>query len=255
MGNLPESLHLRTIKEHTGIIDSWEAIHGSARRASRKIDPHSAILYSGVTVDSPQNTFTKAHKLDDNALLEFGKRFDYVLFRGPIGQSYRYKLKCTHARVVFTEPVPDRPFSYSKHFGVEATLTISPPHVSTPDLETSLEYTGVPSTQIARQLLECRDEASKTAKLEVWTAYLCLFIVVGLCASAAWLPRHWLHPIYTLLSASFAVLGITMFLSGSLFGRWEYRALTSVIEELEHYRRDGTTVWADDTRWQQKTVV
>lgn len=251
---------MRTIKEHAGLIDCWEAVHGPMRRASRKIDPHSAIACSGVTIDSPQNTFTKPNRLDDNARLEYGKRFDYVLFRGPIGQAYRPRLANSHARVVFTELVPDRGFSYSTHFGVEATFTISPPpshyqYHRTPDPELERFFTGAPPADVARQVLECRAEAGKTARLERWTAGLCAAIVLGLASSAAWLPRHWLHPLWTLFSAGFAVLGLTLFFSGFLYGKWEDRVLTSVVEELEYYKAETPATRMDDARWQQRTVV
>ncbi|KAG5219948.1 phospholipase type enzyme [Salix suchowensis] len=136
--SIPTTLPMTIIKDYAGLSDAWSVTHPNTfsntppNRNSSTSPPDpavEAITKYGVTADSPLCTYSAGKPLDGHALQFCGKRLDYILFRHPHPQSInrtekRNAIVCTHCKVVLTECVPEYDFSYSDHFGLEATFTI-----------------------------------------------------------------------------------------------------------------------------------
>jgi sphingomyelin phosphodiesterase 2 len=145
---VPTGLPMIVIRDHAQLVDGWVASHPSHVEIDSSFvvtDPVESIERFGVTADSPLNTWSAGKWLDEHAKQFLGKRLDYVLFRQPEqreGPLRHPLLKCVQSKVVFTDKAPRREFSYSDHFGLEATFHIE----STPsDVDASL----FPTTQLA----------------------------------------------------------------------------------------------------------
>ncbi len=88
-------------------------------------------------------------------------------------------------------------------------------------------------TAFQRALTACYRISKSRSKFELSIFVSCVFLLVLLCVGSAWIPFSWINPIIVLLSTALAWLGTTMLYSGFIFGNWERRALTTIIEELE----------------------
>ncbi|EPQ60245.1 DNase I-like protein [Gloeophyllum trabeum ATCC 11539] len=132
---IPTSLPMTVISEHAGLMDSWRATHPQSHLApnSAPISPVDAIRMHGVSADSPLNSYSGGKSLEAHARRFAGKRLDYVWFREPVSSGKdKPALLCTDTKVVFTDEVPGKTFSFSDHFGVESTFEIRvPPSSST----------------------------------------------------------------------------------------------------------------------------
>ncbi|CAG8737305.1 36989_t:CDS:1, partial [Racocetra persica] len=81
-------------------------------------DANAAIHRKGITCDSPINTWSKCFLKHATPNRDAGIRIDYIFYR----KTSRFW--CSGSRVVFTERIPELGYSYSDHFGVEATFTL-----------------------------------------------------------------------------------------------------------------------------------
>ncbi|WFD19928.1 sphingomyelin phosphodiesterase [Malassezia caprae] len=99
---------------------TFEAVGGLRDSYFDVYDDESA---SGITCDSPMNTWSHTKKLDELALRQSGKRIDFILYRGPAADTGR--LRCVSHQVGFKELVPNLNVSYSDHFSVEAVFRIA----------------------------------------------------------------------------------------------------------------------------------
>jgi sphingomyelin phosphodiesterase 2 len=253
---------MTVIRTHAGLHDAWESLHPASEPAtSPYVDPRDAITVYGVTTDSPMNSYSAGKPLDAHAHASQGKRLDYVLFRNPsLPRSgvEQPTLSCSHSRVMLTEPVPGCPFSYSDHFGLEATLVIKHPEaknetlLADSDAEAavpSISATPAPahapakppylSTDVAstvlRALQTCVGHSASRAHVELQVFGACLALDVFLIVAAALWRSPWLTPLFVLLTAVTTWLGTTMLYVGFVYGRWEVNALRNVIEELDLY--------------------
>jgi sphingomyelin phosphodiesterase 2 len=137
MGDLnvvPESFPVQFVLEHTGAHDAWNATHHDETSTynSSELTAELAIQRFGITADSPLNTYTDPHNKNPYVLEHLGKRLDYAIYRGPAPGSRHSDLmqrnvtiECVETKVMLTEPVPGTTYSYSDHFGLEATFRIS----------------------------------------------------------------------------------------------------------------------------------
>jgi len=173
-------------------------------------------------------------------------------------------LVCKESKVIFTDKVPGSNVSFSDHFGLEATLDIRTSSniqtTSNPDSEepSASLHTIQPSTQLSddsvatvlQDLVACYRISRSRSRLQLATFSGCIIILVGLVVSSAWLPRSWISPIYILFTVFISWLATTMLYIGFLYGNWERRALTNVIEELEllrNHRRHGRGTSGEST--------
>lgn len=253
------------IREHAALQDAWVETHPNPPASSSMLSPFDCIQAFGVTADSPINSYSAGKPLDSYARAGQGKRLDYVLFRNPSAHSTGSskplpQLKCSNTRVMLTETVPGRSFSYSDHFGLEArfdishaeaqegTLPSNPSRYSsdfpstssvaapTPP-STSTHLSSEDAMTVVQALTTCYRHARVRSQHELTIFMLCVVLLVGLIIGAAWLPHAAYSPVFVFLAGVATWLGTTMLYVGFVYGKWEVNALMNVIEELELYRK------------------
>ncbi|KAJ6575384.1 Endonuclease/exonuclease/phosphatase [Mycena capillaripes] len=228
--SIPSTLPMALIREYTGLTDSWVSAHPIHPNTSSP-SAMDAITQFGVTADSPLNSYSAGKPIGPYARKFLGKRLDYILYRQPIRPLTRPDdplpvLKATECNVVLTEKVPGRPFSFSDHFALEATLEIQTgDQLSADSLSTAMQA-----------LAACYRFSRQRARKELTIFALCIAVLVGLVVGSSWLPHAWINPIFILFTVFVAWLGTTMLYQGFLYGNWECNALMNVIEELEIYK-------------------
>lgn len=230
------------IRDHGALHDSWAVVHPNSENVNA-LSPQDAIIKHGITADSPVNTWSASKSYLPSTF--WGKRLDYILYRHPRGQPYP-QLRASKCNVVLTEKVPGHNFSYSDHFGLEATLDIQlgpdqPDATSVyrngtaDDTQTELAKGAVMT--IIQALTDRYRFARQRSKRELLVFVLCLALLVGAAIGTAWLPHSWINPIFIVFSVVAAWAGTTMLYEGFLYGNWECNALMNVIEELEIYQK------------------
>lgn len=278
--SVPTAPPMAIIREHAMLNDAWLDSHKHVRAPSGAIpSPIDAIHMYGVTADSPLNSYSAGKPLESYARKYQGKRLDYVLYRGPSSppaSERTPRLQCIDTKVMLTEDVPGTSYSYSDHFGLEATFEITLPGADVTDPEqthipapadmniTASPTTGDPLQQTAQsfvlpavsnpnpiprvslspesitstvQSLTARYRyAIARARYQLGIFATCIGLLLVLIISSPWLPSSWINPIYILVTIFLAWLATTMLYIGFVYGRWEVNALTNVIEELEIYR-------------------
>jgi len=241
LNGIPKTLPMTVIRDHAGLTDAWVEAHPQPASSLSGLNAAQVLDTFGVTADSPLNTYSAGKPLDPTARAELGKRLDYILFRHPLlfDAAKMPHLTCNESRVVLTERVPRHNFSFSDHFGLEAILDIVRPQDVTdtnvptwsPPSPTSLSEDSFSAFQHA--LTACYRISQSRSNFELSIFASCVSLVVVLCVGSAWIPFSWINPIIVLLSTALGWLGTTMLYSGFIFGNWERRALTTIIEELE----------------------
>lgn len=265
--SVPSAPPMVIIREHAGLSDAWDESHKHVRRASTAgvPSPIHAIHMYGVTADSPLNSFSAGKPLETYARKFQGKRLDYVFYRQPSrppGSDRTPDIRCIDTKVLLTEDVPGRAFSYSDHFGVEATFEIVLPgaDVHNPDeihipapvdpgvtsfvLNSVSNPAPAPRRTLSPEMITSTIQsltsryrfATARAKVHLTVFIACLALLLAILIGSAWLPSSWINPIFILLTVFLAWLATTMLYIGFIYGKWEVNALTNIIEELEIYR-------------------
>lgn len=277
--SVPTTLPMTIIRDHAQLTDAWLAAHPEVLSAPPNTipSPADAIARFGVTADSPLNSYSAGKPLDDYAREFQGKRLDYVLFRAPATGTHRVDgpapaLTCTQCAVVFTETVPRRTFSYSDHFGLEATFSIAqrrgngptpgsrPSEADSPFADGEMTPDGaapnetmlsaaqgddpLPPTYLTHASVGTVVQALTTcyrtsrARSRVHLAFFggSLGALLVLMVGSAWLPRAWINPVFVLLTVALSWFATTMLYVGFVYGRWEVNALMNIIEELEIHK-------------------
>ena len=263
--SVPTAPPMTIIRDHATLRDAWVDSHPGVEEPTGEPSPVDAIHMYGVTADSPMNSFSAGKPLENYARKFQGKRLDYIFYRQPSSPPASNRtphLKCIDTKVHLTENIPGRNFSYSDHFGLEATFEISLPgaDVTNPKetyipapaepLSPSFVLTSVPNpnpiprkalspeiiTSTLQSLTARYRFAQAQAHRHLTVFSVCLFLLLVLIIGSAWLPRSWINPLFMLATVFLAWLATTMVYIGFVYGRWEVNALTNVIEELEIYR-------------------
>lgn len=265
--SVPTAPPMVIIREHASLVDAWIESHPNVQSPSLRgvPSPIDAIHMYGVTADSPLNSFSAGKPLENYARKFQGKRLDYIFYRQPSSPPASDKtphLRCIDTKVLLTEDVPGHTFSYSDHFGLEATFEISLPgaNVSNPGetyipapaepLSPSYVLTSIPnpnptprkalSPEIINSTLQSLTAryrfARAQSRVHLVIFALCVLLLLAIVVGSAFLPRSWVNPIFMLLTVFLAWLATTMLYIGFVYGRWEVNALTNIIEELEIYR-------------------
>ncbi|THH20508.1 hypothetical protein EW146_g866 [Bondarzewia mesenterica] len=261
--SIPTTLPMAVIREHAALEDAWAVTHPNPPSSSSVPSPYYAVQTHGVTADSPLNSYSAGKPLDVYARSAQGKRLDYVLYRDPhdpqspsATPNSRPRLLCANTRVMLTETVPGRSFSYSDHFGLEATLLIEHPEAQELTLPSDLSaFSSMPSvlsvpapsalptqlspaavTAILQALTTCYRYSRVRSQQELLVFVICVVLLLAFIISAAWLPHAAYAPLFAFGAALVTWLGTTMLYIGFVYGRWEVNALMNVIEELELYR-------------------
>ncbi|KDQ63108.1 hypothetical protein JAAARDRAFT_121142 [Jaapia argillacea MUCL 33604] len=265
--SVPNTLPMNIIRDHAGLSDAWQVSHPALHTSSTPPSPSGAISAFGVTADSPLNSYSSGKPLEGMARRFGGKRLDYIFFRQPTKPPASDKtpiLTCTNSNVMFTDRVPGQEFSFSDHFGLEATFEIrfpaedvesvyhAEPTMPTAGAQsrgsiaissTSNISSSVPSSltaesivPILQSLTACYRYSKSRARMHLTIFASCIVLLLGLIISSAWLPRSWFSPIFVFAAVVVAWLATTMLYVGFVYGRWEVNALMNVIEELEIMR-------------------
>jgi sphingomyelin phosphodiesterase 2 len=257
--SVPHTLPMTIIREHAALIDSWVVTHpnsGVSSASNTTPAPQDAVARFGVTADSPLNSYSAGKPLDPHARQFMGKRLDYILYRQP-NRPYAPAdmqfpvLAARDSRVVMTGRVPGFNFSFSDHFGLEATLEIrspghpppalvvngSPVAPSSPSEPTTSVLSDASITMTIQALTSCYRFSRHRSRREISVFILSLILLFALTVSSAWLPHSWINPIFLVFTIFIAWLATTMLYEGFLYGNWEARALMNVIEELEIHRK------------------
>ncbi|PIL31445.1 hypothetical protein GSI_06146 [Ganoderma sinense ZZ0214-1] len=251
----PSTLPMDIIRDHAGLTDAWAVTHLDTPEPNlhNPPSPQDAIHLYGVTADSPLNSYSAGKPLEHRARKFQGKRLDYVLYRQPssIHATARIPiLRAVDTRVVMTELVPGYHFSYSDHFGVEATFDIEAPgggHATEPtsvDIPTSnhpkpaLSQTDISTDSITEALVSLTARyrfAESQARKHLMTFVLCVLALIAIISTSPWFPSY-VNPALTLATVAVAWCATTMLYVGFVYGNWEVNPLTNIIEELELYR-------------------
>nr|VWO94044.1 Legionella secretion system protein B [Ganoderma boninense] len=259
------------IRDHAGLTDAWVTTHPNipSPTLSNPPSPQDAIRLHGVTADSPLNSYSAGKPLEPLARKFQGKRLDYVFYRQPSSLHATPRtpvLRAVDTRVVMTERVPGFAFSYSDHFGLEATFEIEGPRgadITDPNsfdipAPATPRHTHMPSFSISSQAnpqpaLSSRDVsndsitqalisltaryrfAQSQGKQQLFIFLVCLFVLIAIISTSAWFPFY-VNPVLFLITVLVAWFATTMLYVGFVYGNWEVNALTNIIEELELYR-------------------
>ena len=252
MNSAPYTLPIAVLLEHTGLVDAWGTLHPSPEPSQTYGNAVDALALYGFTYDSQVNTYATSVRPGSHSPIPQGKRLDYILFRNPDHPSLP-QLIPMEAHVALTDLVPGHDFSYSDHFGVEATFRITSPEpkdllmsdVSTSEKLRSITPTTDPihheSPHISRQRIFEMLDTLKThlkrhkvrARWELRIFSGCVISLICILIGTGWSPMGSLTPLFVFLGALATWLGTTMFYVGFLYGRWEVSLLRNVIEELE----------------------
>lgn len=214
---------------HGQLHDTWAVLNPRSDRAS---GPAEAIRLNGITCDSPVNSYSAGKDIRGQALLDYGKRLDYILFRPAspapalmIG-SERLTLVPQDCRVALSDKIPGRNFSFSDHFGVQATFRFSPP---SSDIEARQAHPQLPTIaslsadtfahviqNLQGHIRQSRNESE--SYLTVFAACViigCLLLPVG----ASFQPLQYLNWLFVLAGVACGALGASAFsyLVDSLF--------------------------------------
>ncbi|KAG5729094.1 putative neutral sphingomyelinase [Termitomyces sp. T112] len=241
--SIPTTLPITVIKEHAALEDSWLVTHppGNSSAHVSVSTALEALHKFGVTADSPLNSYSAGKPLDPYARKFWGKRLDYVFYRQPHRPDAAFPvLKATECKVVMTDKVPGLGFSFSDHFGLEATLEIQTPDNNSrsgTSVARPSELSNASVATVIEALTSCYKYSRQRARKELQTFGLCLLLLVAIIIGGSWLPHAWITPIFLVATIFFSWLGTTMFYEGFLYGRWECNALMNVIEELEIHRK------------------
>lgn len=176
-------------------------------------------------------------------------------------------LKCVKTEVVLTDNVPGQAYSYSDHFGLVATFSITQPQPSRPKSshsdpfetpnrlsqasEQSQPSYKVPATrqavnssistasstavikQAQKVLQSYKPISARAKRLHLRLSAAALVVLLALTIGSAWQPKSYIQPIFTLVGALAGAASATFFYLGFVWGRWEEGLLTEVIEEME----------------------
>ncbi|TFK77457.1 inositol phosphophingolipids phospholipase C [Pluteus cervinus] len=242
LNGIPSSLALTIIGEHTGLFDSWLISHpqGAGGDDGGTFTAAEAIERFGVTADSPLNSWSAGKSLDDDAKKTLGKRLDYVLYRQPqkpqadAAQLYP-ALHCKDCKVVLTGLVPGKDYSYSDHFGLEATLEIENiPGTHFTAVEPELSSATIAT--VIQSLTERYRTARTRSRNEMIIFGSAVVGCVALAVGTAFLPFAWISSIFVVVAVALAWLATTWLYEGFLYGNWECNALMNITEELEIHR-------------------
>ncbi|RPD65118.1 DNase I-like protein [Lentinus tigrinus ALCF2SS1-6] len=266
--SVPWTLPMNIIRDHAGLTDAWVTTHPDVPDPSptNPPTPHDAIRVHGVTADSPLNSYSAGKRLEPLARKFQGKRLDYVFYRQPASPHASGRtpiLRPVDTRVVLTERVPGCPYSFSDHFGLEATFVIEAQHggdvtdsgnidipapatmrressfvaasQTNPEPAIDMDVSPESITQALVSLTARYRFAHSQGRLQVMIFFTSLFVLIGIIIASAWFP-FWLNPVFTIISIALAWLATTMLYIGFVYGNWEVNALTNIIEELELYR-------------------
>jgi sphingomyelin phosphodiesterase 2 len=236
---------MKILLKRANILDAWANTHPPPP-ASPVGNAQEAMETFGLTVDTPLNTWSSGKPLDNFARRWLGKRLDYILYRSP--RPDHSSLTISSTKIVLTENVPGHAFSYSDHFGLEATFLVhsagaDPGHVSgsvgvdTTNLivENSNRLSdGELLTALGALAFELH-EAKARANRNLGYFCSCVGVLTLILIGSAWITMdsRWVAPVATFLGAVTTWWGTTSLYVGVIYGRKEKGILDNLMEEVD----------------------
>lgn len=230
LNSRPGSLPHQFLTKETGLVDSWEQLHGEQDlQLISRMDPHDQIRLGGTTCDSILNTW-RAQRRPDEAC-----RLDYALVDPE-------RLETVQARVKFTEQIPNVG-SFSDHFAYNCTLRLLPKSESQPKnpSKRDLLLDKLANYEEMLQVLAKYRRVSKWQKLwrgtHFWLSVL-IIIIIHVVTTFTSNRAGWSSVFWVFFATFMAVTGLIDGLISFLFGRSEIRALEEVSQEVRDSRRE-----------------
>ncbi|KAH3681883.1 hypothetical protein WICPIJ_007189 [Wickerhamomyces pijperi] len=223
LNSRPGSLPHKFLTLETGLVDSWEQLHGvQDLNYIKSLPAQLQIEIGGTTCDSLLNTW-RQDRLPTEAC-----RLDYALVDGN-------RLQTVNAGVSFTENIPNIG-SYSDHFAYQCELEVLPVN---PARGTAARHDDTVRLQYLSEMLSLIDEYKKTSlwqrqwRLSHFWISVVLIVAMIICTTftsniAGWSSIFWVIAVFAV-----SVTGLIDGLIGFLFGWKEWRALEEVRLEIE----------------------
>ncbi|KAH6917060.1 inositol phosphorylsphingolipid-phospholipase C [Coprinopsis sp. MPI-PUGE-AT-0042] len=238
--SIPPTLPMTIILDHASLTDSWAQLNPGAETGPQPTTALESIERHGITADSPHNSWSAGKAYSHG----WGKRLDYCLYRQPLRPAPHPSspdtisvLRAAECKVVFTDNVPGRPFSYSDHFGLETTLRIEPSYPADANWEdVPRELSTATMEKAIHAWMECYRVAKVRSKKELAVFVSSLTACIAITVASVWFPQPWITPIFILVVVVFAWLATTFLYHGFLYGNWECNALMNAIEDMEYHR-------------------
>ncbi|KAF9531896.1 Endonuclease/exonuclease/phosphatase [Crepidotus variabilis] len=236
----PTELPITIIRDYAGLTDTWPVCYPNVNQ-NTITDPLEAVDRLGITADSPLNTWTAGKSYAQGTL---GKRLDYVWYRQPNRPGQVIPIvRAIQSKVVLKDRCPGQNYSYSDHFGLEATLEIvaqttdTHSHIPPTPSAAQSELSNASVSTAIQALTENYRTSTERSRKELTIFVLSLLVLLAVVVGTAWLPHAWINPIFILFTIFMSWLATTFLYQGFIFGNWERNALMNCIEDLEIYRK------------------
>lgn len=247
---------MQILLHHTNLTDAWAVSHPPPPVSAPDLYATGAAAGAaeawGLTCDSPLNTWSHSKPLDAVARKWLGKRLDYVLFRSPLPHDGP-SLVIRDSKMVLTDRVPGYDFSFSDHFGLEATFSLVRQEGLSSGraveeavrIEDSLAKAPTEMsdtmllTAIDALMFEYRASLSRTRQVLIYFVSSVILLLLTIIGSGWIRASSWVAPIATFVGALATWAGTTSLYVGFIFGKWERNMLMNIIDEMETLR-DGT---------------
>lgn len=244
---------MKILFKYANLSDAWADTHPPppAHPIGRNTaaNAQEAMETFGLTVDTPLNTWSHGKPLDAFARRWLGKRLDYILYRSPRPKQSSLTVQST--QIVMTENVPGYDFSYSDHFGLEATFAIhradEASHMGPLGVEDAISNNKLSDEDLLTAIgaLAFESHEAKT-RANRHLAYFggCVGLLLLILIGSAWIKvdSRWVGPVATFLGAVVTWWGTTSLYVGLVYGRWEKGILDNLMEEVDEHRHNAPTL-------------
>ena len=241
---------MKIMFRHADVVDTWTITHPPPPTSPPGMYDSSgqtnAQAVLGLTVDTPQNSWSAGKRLDSFARRWSGKRLDYILYNSstlPRSGNAGGTLSVRNTAIVLTERVPGHDFSYSDHFGLEATFAIVPlDGPSLPDPQPMDSVVNMLSSEDILTAIGALSHWMNTSKYRTrrHTVYLIIgfFFLFLAILGPAWIDPastrwKWNASLAAVVAAISTFGGTTGVCAGIIYGIRERSRLTNLIEEME----------------------
>ena len=225
LNSRPGSLQHKFLTMETGLVDSWEQLHGKQDIAAiSTLNPMEQLKFGCTTCDSTLNTWRPKCKPTDAC------RLDYALVD-------ETRLKTVDAGVRFTEKIPEIG-SFSDHFAYCCTLELLPE-----DKQNNRKLLLSKELLLQRydnynEMIDTIDKYMTTAETQKLLRgihfIISMLLLLGtlVVTSMTVNPTNWSSLFWVIFVTVIAVTGTIDGIISFLFGRKEIRALTEVQQEV-----------------------
>ncbi|SCU95289.1 LAMI_0F01860g1_1 [Lachancea mirantina] len=229
LNSRPGSLPHKFLTKETGLVDSWEQLHGSQDlKQIAKMTPLNQIKYGGTTCDSTLNTWRSMRQPDEAC------RLDYALIDPN-------RLQTIDAQVRFTERIATIG-SFSDHFAYFCTLRMIPKSASD---HTSSDSKELLIGRLANyeEMLKVISRYKRVAKAQkFWRGchfWVSIFFIIAAHVVTTFTSERacWSSVFWVFFTMFVTATGLIDGLISFLFGKKEIRALNEVYQEIVDMRR------------------